>query len=746
MSYPSEQDEKSQKTSNAMKVSEKGGLFDSDDEENLFVTVVKRPISFTKNVEKIQTKTESSRPEDNRKTQEKDLLNSESSSLSWQNNNSKSTTGLFSDDDDDLFGIPTTKNESSISVHGSGSPVIKEKPPRMCPLPSESEESQASRPAFVSTFQPEYSTPSRPIGISELPKNSHSLFSSPSDDDLFSSIPQPIQKTNPSSAIMRDPPPLPTQSSVIEAGSFKEDPTQPDMFLYSSNNEPIKANLEENPKETSSSLFSSPSDEEDFFSPVHPIKNSTVVPFSPSKELEPSVEPQLIKNPIPKETTIKTKYLKKEATEESSFPDMSPNIYSNQNACATVSDKSYKRPYLGSEKNKDIVVDNKEDIFYSTEEELFGVTERLLEPSSSSLKERDSSSPLIPDVQLQDNSEILSIPSEDAATSVLPESPKDDPSILNERTPYPQNVVPIHREPNASGTEKQKDGAEPPASSVTLSTGKELDAEISKQTTQNINKQKIDDIFGDESNFEKEHDYQYKGLIFDKNHDGKFASSGNLRSHHTGTLLQRQSPPLLPEEIQNHSKAENDFSIKQKSPTVQEKNSQRILIKSDDQLDKHSDIISDQQKLKLDKSENDEERKEKKEISSSRKPPVGGIFVFGDSATKNSELFAKVLQRKSMLACESDSSEEDAPTDSADTTPSILPTGKGTTLSKPVMSPAAVFPHSTYSPVFSLDHPESKPGEDEDGVSFQDPATLSNVLQSLNKVRFYMFSISCMPV
>lgn len=751
------------KVSNSTKVSEKGGLFESDDEDNLFDTLVKKPVSGSKDVAKTQSNTVPSLPNNNTKTQkEKDPLDNEPPSLSWKNDNSKSTMGLFSDDDDDLFGIPNAAKKNDISVLGTEAPITKESPPKITPVPSKSEESAASRPTSIFASPPECPTPSEPVIISEPLKTSHSLFSSPSDDDddLFSSLPKPIEKKPPASAFMRDPPPLPPQSSAKKAESFSKGPTLPDMSPNSNNNKSIKVNHEEKPKETSS-LFGSLSDEEDIFSPGPPSKNSQPVPSLPSKEeTDPFGEPQLVKKSTATQSSESENQLGKEATEGVSvFPDESPNKNSNQSPRFDQSKSSSKGPSISfSETNNDIArVSKEDDIFNSTEDDLFDVTDRLPKTSSSSLK-GDSSSPLTNDAQLQTNSETSTVVSEDAVTSATPGSLKDDPSAFSEKTPDPVSVLSSPVKPDASGTEKPKESAvKPPVGGVALFIGKELDAQINKQktllkTVKDKNKQNIDDIFGDMNDFESEDDDQNTRLVDDDSSDELFGiSSGQGKSQRSSSVLHRQSPPLLPEEIQDNSKAENDlFSIKQKSPEVHKEISQRIPIKSDEEPDRSPDSTTDQQDFKSDKPENFEEGKKTKEISPRKKPPVGGVSVFGGSAMRNNELFAKVLQRKSMLACDSDSSEEDAPTKPADTAkplilptekgttvkPLILPTEKGTTVSKSERPVSAVSPHSIYPPVFSPERPASRSGGDEDAVSFDDPATQSNVLQSLNKVRF----------
>lgn len=742
------------KTSNVIEASETGSLFESDDEDNLFDTFVKRPTSVTKDGEKKHSNTVSSLPENNAKFQEKkDLLDNEPPSLSWKNDNSKSTTGLFSDDDDDIFGTPVTRKESDISVPGTEVPITKESSPKISPVPFKSEESAASKPTSIFASPPDLPTPSEPVSISEPFKTSHSLFSSPSDDDddLFSSISKPAEKNKSALSFTRDPPPLPPLSSAREPKPFSKGLIQPDVFPHSDNNEPLKVNLKENPKETSSSLFSSLSDEEDIFSPAPSPKNSQIAPSLPSnKKTDSSVEPQLVENPTAVENSKDKNHIGKETINV--FPDGPSNSNSNQSTrvhhSSSFSEASLNLPL---ETNDVAIISKEDDIFKSTEDDLFGDSKSLPEPSSSFLTVSDSSSPLTTNVQLQRNSEVLPTVSENAAPSVIPRSLEDNPSTSNKRTPDP-NVLSFHAKPDSAGTEKPEESAvKPPVGGVALFIGKELDAQINKQRTllksvEKENKQKIDTIFGDVHDRGNE-DNQNNGPPYDDSDDIFSISSRNSTSQLTSSVLHRQSPPLLPEETEGNSEAENYlFSTKQIPPKVQEKISKIIPVKSDEP-DWCPDTTTDPQDIKSDKLENHEKGKESKETSPTKKPPVGGVSVFGGSGMKNSELFAKVLQRKSMLACESDSSEEDVCTESTDIAkPSILsaktlilPTEKDTS-SKPEMPVNATSSHSIHPPVFSPECPASKSGGDEDGVSFDDPATQSNVLQSLNKVRHYKYS------
>lgn len=740
-----------QKTSNAVKLPEKGGLFDSDDEDNLFDNLVKKPLSLGKHTEKTQNSTKPSPPESSPpKPREENLVDSDSHNLSWESSNTKPTAGLFSDDDDDLFGIPPSTKKSDPLVPYTEPTVTKESPPKIVPAPSRTEEPPASKPATLFTSPPEYPPASDPVSTSKLPKTSHSLFSSSDDEDedLFSTITKPVEKTNTASAFMREPPPLPPQSSAKEIESVSKAPTQSNVTHSLNNNRDAKVNTEESPKETSS-LFGSPSDDDDIFSPLSISKNSNVFPPLPSKEeIEPTVEPHLDQKAAATGSINNTDHLCKETTEGISiFPEELPHNYSNQSAKGDQNSKVSEEPTnVFSEERKDTDIIHKDDgMFNSVEDKLFDETETLLKPSNVMPKEEDSCSVLTPDTQFHANSETSPVAS-DIASTALPKPLKEDFNTLNESTPDPLNIVPPERESDIFRKEKPKEGAfKPPVGGVALFGGKELDAQLNKQ--KNLLKtakkrQEIDDIFSDENE-----DDQSKDHIFDDSTDIFGISGGNSESHHSHSVLHRQSPPLLPEEIENNSRSENDlFSPKQNPPESQEETPHRITVQSDDEPDRSPDTTSDLPGL-ADNTENNEP-KEDKEISPRKKPPVGGISMFGGSAMGNNELFAKVLQRKSMLACESDSSEEDSPTESRDTTkpstipakPSVLPTEKGATLPKSTVNANAASSHSIYPPVFSPNAKGSKSGGDEGGFSFDDPATQSNVLQSLNKVKSHICS------
>nr|XP_053657544.1 WASH complex subunit 2-like [Cherax quadricarinatus] len=121
-----------------------------------------------------------------------------------------------------------------------------------------------------------------------------------------------------------------------------------------------------------------------------------------------------------------------------------------------------------------------------------------------------------------------------------------------------------------------------------------------------------------------------------------------------------------------------------------------------------------------------------------KKPPVGGVSMFSSGSSGlgggGGELFSRVQQRKSMLAPESDSSDNSDGSPPKDV-PQALPTRQMTAAvsSHPNIAPTS--PLSPLSPVFTPGLIYPKTGGRESGVSFDEPATTTTTLQSLNKGR-----------
>ncbi|XP_045582280.2 WASH complex subunit 2 isoform X1 [Procambarus clarkii] len=133
------------------------------------------------------------------------------------------------------------------------------------------------------------------------------------------------------------------------------------------------------------------------------------------------------------------------------------------------------------------------------------------------------------------------------------------------------------------------------------------------------------------------------------------------------------------------------------------------------------------------------------EIKPKKKPPIGGVSMFGGGGFGGKELFAKVQQRKSMLAPESESSDDEPLTSppqmslhtkriSIGSRKTVSPTSSVSPISP--MSPLSpLSPMSPMSPVFSSGQKLPKTGGEESSVSFDEPATSTTTLQSINKSR-----------
>lgn len=820
---PSKPVEKASQKPASVKMPVKGGLFDSDDDENLFDTLVAKPASVANDV-----KTNSAGAASGNKTKADDkkshIQNELSPNLSSKDSIAKSTGGLFSDEEDGIFGIPTTVKGKDTSSPANKS--FSEKSPKVQKETIKAEEQtvKASRPASLFT-PPDYPVPSQPVNISEPPKSNISLFSSPSDDDddIFSSISKPIQKADQGSVFMTDPPPLPPQASKSEAEVTSKGLSQ--LGAHDDSNKPTKASLEEKPKESlSESLFSSTSDE-DIFSSVTTHKNSPKIAApevnKERAELSKSGEkPDLCTKTAAVMSSKSTSYSETEGNggifgspTEDIFKPISqpPKNELKQGEVIKQSDESKESPVKSLPK-KDTTTGaiSKDDSIFGSTDDLFGISEKLSKPDDSSSKEKESSQdPVKPDKQ-QINSTTSSVAPEDSKKADSRLLKGDHSNSVNEITLPPSPASP---ESKPSAAQKPKVTAtKPPVGGVALFGGKELAAQINKRKTllepAEEKEQKTENIFDDVQESVSESEDHSKPLIFDDSDDDIFGNNPQNSVKSTSSSLFRQSPPLLPGESENISKkqepqippllpgesenipkqqesqippllpgeSENisknqepqippllpgerqNISIKQEthSPPVLPTESENISKKQepkklpilqpkpiilDSESKKSQDIDNDLQKLKPEKSE--EESKEdnvQKEIKPRKKPPIGGVSMFGSGGMGGSELFAKVLQRKSMLAPESDSSDEDTPTEPTEATKATTPAEEKDTAQPKrvisVVSPVSpLSPLSPISPVFAPDSHEPKSGGTESSISFDDPASHNNVLQSMNKTR-----------
>ena len=723
-----------------MPVKGTGGLFDSDEDENLFDTFVRKPVSVTHDVNTTHSSAVSSRSENIMKGEDKKshMDNQFDFNQSGKDSISKSAAEFFSDEEDSIYNIPkTVKNKP-----------LPEKSPKVIAEATnpEVEAVKASRPPSLFT-PPDHQIPSQPVNISDLPKSNHSLFSSPSDDDdIFSSISKPVPKASHASAFMTDPPPLPPQSSNNHTESASKELPQLGALDNADINESTKDVPQENSKESvSSSLFSSTSDE-DIFSSLTTNKDSPQISAPQANKEKNEFSKSGRESELGTKTAAtlnsKNKSHSEMKTSGGIFHSPTDNIFkpisqtpdneSKQDEVSDQGDGACKGlSNLFPKKDTDIHSNKKDDNLFGSTDDLFGVTEKSQNTDDSSRTKEDSHGPLKSDIHHQVDLTTSSMESGDDKneTSRLPE--EDNSKTLNETT-LPTSLSSSQSTLSPAVTHESKlDATKPPVGGVALFGGKELAAQINKRKTllepAGEKEQKIENnIFDDVQDLVSEGESHSKTVMYDDSDDDIFGDSTGSSKKSISTSLYRQSPPLLPEE------AEKFFSQEQEPERVQIPKSKHTNV--DGKTKNSHDIDTDQQKPKPDKSE-DENKEEmaNKEIKSKRKPPVGGVSMFGSGGMRGSELFAKVLQRKSMLAPESDSSEEDTTTEPTGATKPTTPSEeKGTAPSK------LVVPVSPVSPI-SADVRESKPGGEESSVSFNDPATHSNVLQSVNKVSFIAF-------
>ncbi|KAK8390909.1 hypothetical protein O3P69_016932 [Scylla paramamosain] len=842
---PPKPDNKASQKPAGVKMPIKGGLFDSDDDENLFDTLVTKPASVANDVKTHSGGAASLENKTKADDKRSHIDNESTSNLSGKDSTAKSTGGLFSDEEDSIFGIPTTVKSKDTSSPANKSLAEKSTKVTKESTKAEGQAVKASRPSSLFT-PPDYSAPSQPVNISEPPKSNISLFSSPSDDDddIFSSISKPVQKASHASAFMTDPPPLPPQASNSEAKAASKG--LPQLGAHDDSNKSTKASLEEKPKESlSASLFSSTSDE-DIFSSVTTQKNSPKIAtpevnkekaeFSKSGE-----EPELGAKMATVVSSKSTSHAEVgdnggifgSPTEDIFKPiSQPPKDESKQGEIIKQSDEAKESPAKSLLK-KDTTTGaiSKNDNIFGSTDDLFGIPEKSDKPDddSSNKKEENSQAPLKPEKQQTNSTTTSMVPGDSSkADSRLH---KEISNSVNEITLPPSPASPESK-PSDGGAQKPRVAAtKPPVGGVALFGGKELAAQINKRKTllepAEEKEQKTENLFADIQESVSESEDHSKALIFDDSDDDIFGNNAQNLVKSTASSLFSQSPPLLPGESENTPKqqkpqntpllpgeSENiskkqepqippllpreseNISKKQEPqiPPLLPRESENISKKQEPQIPpllpresenipkkqetqippllpgesenipkkqeleklqipqpkpinldneskKSQDIDSDQQKSKPEKSE--EENKEEnvqKEIKPRKKPPIGGVSMFGSGGMGGSELFAKVLQRKSMLAPESDSSDEDTSTEPTGATKATMPAEEKSTAQPkpviPVVSPVSpLSPLSPISPVFAPDSHEPKSGGVESSVSFDDPASNTNVLQSMNKTR-----------
>ncbi|XP_047497802.1 WASH complex subunit 2A-like [Penaeus chinensis] len=759
------------------------GLFDYDDDDDLFGSVVKKNTILP---EKTQT--------DSR--EEKPVPIAGTATASIQKEMPK--RGLFSDDDDDdLFSIPgktekkptippiasvTEKHLTGKAVSGSSS------------LFSDPEEdglfgAVVSSKPNISQEQPKSTNPVKVPNISQ--KNS-SLFSSPSDEDDLFSGPINSQVSKAPMASTLEPPPI-TSSAASKTDVINDlfgSPTSEDSLFTSNASISSKTNTslqkdkkivigQENscqPEKTeskvqvpsaTSSIFHSQSDDDDLFAVpkstskgtselgVAHKENLTSSAFKTTQNsLTPSADSDIFGSP---EDDLFVEKVKSEVIEP--MKKASGSISSQQNkvdskSSSQIDDNVTKIPEGTAQSH---ATEKKPvSLFGSPEEEdIFSLGKS--NTKSDPLENRPSNS-LKPNILggMSDDDDIFSScprPAKQKEINVTPtvlsDREQSEVRTSSEHKSIKENQATVDKESRVSSL---KDSAQPtlsttkaPVGGVALFGNDELRAKVSERKSMLNSEQEkakiaIEKAPKEEVKKEKS-DLISNQILFDGESDDDIfgisqVTTKQTRSHIPG----RGSPPPLPSEICNVSSTSSPEKVsstvvvpkQSNSPDKKEiEDSPSVVQKEEENQEEKLDAVDDSKESKR-KEESSEEIKPKK------KPPVGGVSMFGGGGLGGSELFAKVTQRKSMLeGSESYSDGESKIGDANTLTHSIEIEQEEKKV--PKMSPASktvVNTTATASTLQSLGvrSPEVKSGGLENSISFDEPVT-TNTLDSINKSR-----------
>lgn len=745
-----------------------GGLFDYDDDEDLFGSVLKK----TKLPEKTQT--------DSR--EEKSVPVAATANASIQKGMPK--RGLFSDDDDDdLFSIPA-KTEKKASIPPIAS--VTEKPltgrtvSGSSSLFSDPEEeglfgaAVSSKPK-VTQEQPNSTNPVKVPNISQ--KNS-SLFSSPSDeDDLFSATISSQVSEAPLASTLEPPPITSSATSKTEVVNDLFGSPLSEDSLFTSNasvssktntslqkdkmpvisqehsRQPEKTESKAQVPSATSTIFQSQSDDDDLFAVPKSTSKGTSEPRGAHKEnltsstfrttqnsLTPSTDSDIFGSP---EDDLFVEKVKSEVIEP--MKKASGSISSQQSkldskSLSQIDDNVSKVPEgsgqsHGSEK-KHI------SLFGSPEEEdIFSIGKSYTK--SDSLENRPSNI-LKPNIfgGMSDDEDIFS-------SCPRPAKQQEINVTLGSEVRTSSDHI---KEKQATGDKESqvsnlKDSVQPtlsatkaPVGGVALFGNDELRAKVNERKSMLNSEPENSNITIDKAQKEegKKEESESEDDIF-----GISQVTIKTHSHIPG----RGSPPPLPSEISSVS----SLSLPEKVSTV-------VVPKQSDSPDKREiedalSVVQNEEerqarKLAREKEEGiradpstvddakESERKEEsgEEIEPKKKPPVGGVSMFGGGGLGGSELFAKVNQRKSMLGeTESDSDGDSkigsasAPTHSVEIVKEDRKVPKMSPASKTVVNPT---PTASTLPSLGV-----KFGGQENSISFDEPVTTTNTLESLNKSR-----------
>ncbi|XP_037787060.1 WASH complex subunit 2-like [Penaeus monodon] len=241
-------------------------------------------------------------------------------------------------------------------------------------------------------------------------------------------------------------------------------------------------------------------------------------------------------------------------------------------------------------------------------------------------------------------------------------------------------------------------------------------------------------------------------ILFDGESDGDIFGISQVTTKQTCSHIPgRGSPPPLPSEISNVSSTSlpekvSSFVVVPKqsnSPDKKEIKDSLFVVQNEEERQVEKLATEKEGGMRADPSaEGDSKESNRKEESSEeikpKKPPVGGVSMFGGRGLGGSELFAKVNQRKSMLGGSESDSDGESTIGAANTlTHSIEIEQEEKKV--PEMSPASktfINTTATRSTLQSIGvkGPEVKSGGQENSISFDEPVT-TNTLDSLNKNR-----------
>ncbi|XP_042858488.1 WASH complex subunit 2-like isoform X3 [Penaeus japonicus] len=738
-----------------------GGLFDYDDDDDLFGGVVRKSTSIP---EKTQT--------DSR--EEKPVPVAASAGASIQKGMPK--RGLFSDDDDDdLFSIPGKAEKkpnipSTVSV--TEKPLAGKAVSGTSSLFSDPEEDGLFGTGASSKSQ-EQSKPTNPVKVPNISQKNSSLFSSPSDeDDLFSAaVSSQVSRAPPASSM--EPPPL--TSTTIPKTDVTNDlfgsPSSEDGLFASNASVPSKTTTSlqkdkeividqehsrhSEKKESkaqapgTSNIFHSQSDDDDLFAvPKNTLKDTSEpkaihndnlissTSKSTHNSLTPSAESDIFGSPVEDLFVAK---VKSEVIEP--MRKTSGSVDSQQNEVdSDCLNKALKTPVDSGQNHS--TQKKQVGLFGSPEEDIFAIGKSNTRPNS--VESRPSNS-LKTNIfgGMSDDEDIFSTcqkPAKQKETTVTANAISDRDIKISEHNTEKQTSEPfaIDKENKVFSSNESvqpiSSVTKAPVGGVALFGNDELRAKVSERKSmlnsepeeapkEEVKKQKSDLISNQ--------------ILFDgESDDDIFSISQVSTKQATSHIPGRGSPPPLPSEIPKQSSIPDKKEVEDALVVIQNeetKQTGKLTREEEGEMRDDSSTVDDSKESK-------KEEKPSEEIKPKKKPPVGGVSMFGGGGLGGSELFAKVNQRRSMLGgAESDNDGESknesasTPTHSAEILQEDKKVPKISPASKSVVSPTS--PTISALPDFGVRLPEAKSGGQENSISFDDPTTTTNTLESLNKSR-----------